>query len=285
MDGLNLFRMVRNNPLTLEDKDGLLPEYRGGDEKMLTDGVGKPVAAGIKEIKVKYPKFYKIIKEISRTAEKDIINTLSKLQEDLVSGEELHPFITPDLLPKLKELKKHITSYSKGGENFSQHVIFSEAPDEHKVRAFVDTRDKQNRIFWSESIFESSTNSISHTFIHELTHSYLKTDDYFYLHSPRKRDLISQIENEDFLSDILDEDSNAFGRLLKKLPGESLDALKKRDNRLKILQGNADTLAGFIVSYGASKKRKISESRRFQRFVESPQQPGQSFLEMMRANS
>lgn len=282
VDGLNLYRMVQNNPLSFVDSDGLAPTRWSPRGDII-------LAEGPEEIKNSFPKFYKKLKLAGRKADKVLSQALIDMKEDYYSERPSSIMLSGSFISSLENFKAAVKAYTKEGEYFSQHTVVK---DDTNAQAYVATEwehhasgneanfenVKRKSIFWTDShIKDHTVDSIAHAYVHELSHLYLGTGDFFYRHNAEGISLDTQINNRDFwLSGKLAMDAQTIVNYISPprkvinnqklfdldMGGYSLELIKpieffaEKENRLKVLRRNADTVAEFVLNYkGTSFKR------------------------------
>lgn len=190
IDGLNRFVMVNNNPINFYDANGL-QKYKGKHDLLeisVTMDRGKILARGLSKIKEKAPEageglqraldYAKIAtSEASGMLEK---NNLSDNQSKLavrIFGTRAHDeSVKADLQARVKIINNAVHDYiSKSSEQIV--AIKSNKPSE---LAFTIKKDNKERIFFTEAGLKQSSHDIAKTFVHEISHRVLDTEDFHY---------------------------------------------------------------------------------------------------------
>jgi len=256
MDGLNLFMMVRDNPVTLYDNDGRvanetqrLRKYSiknsGLDEEIIT--AKSILEEAIKKLEV--PKLEKKTKEDIREILKGGANA-KKIKTTELKGEILLRF----------KFMQAALSKSK--------TMYDEEGKEQGNLAYVLNNDPERKIYFSEAHLEhlGSVRNI-HSILHEVSHfSGVKrsgkfheifgetgTQDYFYTpSSPR-----NIYEPEEYVKELTGDTQIILKGM--DLSGINRNAKVKR-TAIDIALHNADTLSLIALKLGFSRIKKMSTS-------------------------
>lgn len=265
-DGLNLYKMVGNNPVNFTDEQGNAREYRGKGD--LIERATPIYARGMKEIK-KTQKDYKNLILARNIAEERISNSINRLEDRLQmntnSGIE-----SEQLLENLRTLHNAVHSYAPGQRNENQIVIadgsrIHSKGDGRFASAWAVKGDPQERVFIDPKTLSLDPNKLATIFIHELSHVHLHTEDFFYVNNYTQKHLDRDLKTGRVLADRILKEGNLerVNRYLSlrgntvyednSAPIDDIDEflthLDSRENRIRLIVNNADTLAHWIADY------------------------------------
>ncbi|WP_324284971.1 RHS repeat domain-containing protein [Enterobacter ludwigii] len=198
VDGLNLFRMVRNNPVTLYDTDGCAPGQINIHDEAASQGE-TVIGAGLTEIVRKNQPFaariaaaYTIAKNsigFARERVEQMRETFSEPASRQVANELFNAPVNnnnmtvenmDNVLSKIKKLDDFFNTYST--ENIVG--VTSSDTDEARRNAWVNVDDPKQHLFIKDSSDYESTSGFVWDIIHEISHLAIKTDDMWYIQPP-----------------------------------------------------------------------------------------------------
>ncbi|KLP61156.1 hypothetical protein ABR39_00675, partial [Enterobacter genomosp. O] len=204
VDGLNLFRMCRNNPVTYTDPDGRNPVNKDTFESQRIGPDYELTHRGLDQIANANEKFGTVLRKALEIAS-DMVKTASvrfrteqgrNFVQRWLSAGELETghmqSVIDDLTTKLENMSSAIDTYHLG-EKQGNIVGFRAAPSDNTV-AFTIPNDPENRIYINMNTPTGSSAHIVQTLIHEFSHPFMGTKDYWYL--PVYQDEIEGIINQ-----------------------------------------------------------------------------------------
>jgi insecticidal toxin complex protein TccC len=253
LDGLNFYRMVRNNPASYRDREGL---YTGqGDvrergveisHKIVGRGRGGQTA-----------QTNAILDRGLEAAQGALDKTIYELESgrgmdatlDEVYGAGVGVGLKASLLDWFKVLKKDFVSYRTGRKK--DQFVFVEAKDQRSnVAAFVSPGDEHGRIFISSKALAGVEGGLmlAMNLIHEVSHLALGTHDVYYY----GRDAFLKKNNEDII-----------GRLKREAKVASESKLKSGDeivgNVTELVEKNKISADELKTMFGTERLSVISQ--------------------------
>ena len=277
-DGINLYRMVRNNPVTLWDAEGLAPPaYRGVNdmiERQVTEDGLTIIHRGRSEIPTADLEHFDAALKLGISVLEGAIQELTNIQAgDAVTGRLSNHLISktkktikgfvPALLKQLSQIKEGISRYVAGGEKSNQ-IAQTESEDPTEIARIVNDDQDAQRIFLSRKAFNSSETEFAHTLIHEASHLFSDTVDIWYNNSLFKEGgdfmkISDSISRTAEIEHSIISGNNASHYLtedVKALYGETRlnEIFTKMNNNPgygnKIILSNADSLTNIAFSIG-----------------------------------
>ncbi|WP_328590687.1 RHS repeat-associated core domain-containing protein, partial [Kosakonia quasisacchari] len=256
VDGLNLFRMVLNNPVTLyDDKGEVAYDTKGGKRYPVQDIRIDYEIASAKSIleeaikKLEKPTLDKETKRKIRDVFAGAATFFGKIKTSRIKNELLQTFKNMHA-----SLSKSIKMRDDEGEN------------EMGAIAFVYSQDPDKRIYFTNSYYKSIGSVLNvHAVLHESSHfegtkrsgNFLKTlgvtgtEDYFYTR-PENADIYNA---EKFIHSMIKATKEDIKQLdLKEIHRDY--GLKM--NRLATALNNADTVALVAMNLGHKKMARLS---------------------------
>uniref|UniRef100_UPI001BBEE5D4 RHS repeat-associated core domain-containing protein n=1 Tax=Yersinia sp. Marseille-Q3913 TaxID=2830769 RepID=UPI001BBEE5D4 len=213
IDGLNLYRMVRNNPVTLMDEDGLAPikyigsEKNGGPFELMSLGYNDLASLGRATKNSNYITAKKIMTETYAEANNILANVLSELKNKTPEAESvIDKFFGTQSESEKKNLFSELTSKFESIKNTISEirllaglgVTFIKDSPTKKVIAFVSISSKESRIYIEPDKFLSyKAIDRAGVIIHESSHLH-GTYDYWYTNSLLKDMKINSIDSSYF---------------------------------------------------------------------------------------
>ncbi|WP_348650907.1 RHS repeat domain-containing protein [Enterobacter cloacae] len=198
VDGLNLFRMVRNNPVTLYDTEGCVPGQINIYDEAASQGE-TVIGSGLREIERKNQPFaariaaaYTIAKNsigFARERVEQMRETFSEPESRQVANELFNAPVNnnnmtvenmDNVLSKIKKLDDFFNAYST--ENIVG--VTSSDTDEARRNAWVNVDDPEQHLFIKDSSDYESTSGFVWDIIHEISHLAIKTEDMWYIQPP-----------------------------------------------------------------------------------------------------
>lgn len=263
IDGLNLFCMLENSPVTFEDHLGL---YRGEGDKFEWSAEQSYfiVRRGRSQLK---PVHLKLLNEAVPLALKTLNESISALNADdegsegrkrmdkIFTGAEI---AKEELSNKLLLIRDVVATYGENGVNEDQFLYVSAIGDPHDSSAFVFPNDDERRIFVSPDFFAEGVISMVRKIIHEASH-FIGTQDYFYhLEADGDPRFLSDEYSVGDLDMHLEKMSVARSRTFERISSDIESG--RFDDSLKINFGVSDR---HIVQAGVRKGGPFSERMYF----------------------
>jgi insecticidal toxin complex protein TccC len=188
VDGLNMFCMVGNSPVSYLDVKGL---YSGtGDE--VEELIGQNyeiVARGRGEMLDKYLDTLERIINIAREVMDSSLDALSSTYKNNQGHRRMSRVFGSGIVPEddMGKVRNALLDYSKGGRHDDQLVLMNVKNDRESTVAMVIWGDNEKRIFFTPIFFQVDFVHSVKTIIHEVSHLELNTFDfYYYKNSPGK---------------------------------------------------------------------------------------------------
>ncbi|WP_258081728.1 RHS repeat domain-containing protein [Pseudomonas syringae] len=273
VDGLNLYQFIANSPVNYRDASGLAKyktkydmtelEVRLKRGPILSRGLtdlqkNNSDTAGTLRTAIDYA--VTATAEAIKALENPELANASALADQILGGQDSNHDV---LLNNVRTL--HAAAISYKNENAEQLVVVkSKVPTE---LAFVMKGDPHERIFFTEAGLKESKKVMAMTFIHELSHIKLNTEDFYYYRKGHTINPNSQDTSEEAyevgagLHDkklATTSEKNVSKKTLLSLVGSThaSDVEKKLQTdktlRSNLLLRNADTWALLIFSYAHS---------------------------------
>ncbi|WP_437176865.1 RHS repeat-associated core domain-containing protein [Pseudomonas putida] len=201
VDGLNIFRMVCNNPISSYDEDGLeRKHFRGADDRvekaiLKEHPTMRIVARGLTEYETINPEFAAKISQAQSIAVESLRRAVEYLQQSQGDDEKFNATVVKQIMDVPLDggyLQKGLTAIldmqrSRLEAGNDQIVIYNDPKVEAGVNAgFYIPVDEHRRLFINEQIFSRIKDSaelmksLVATLIHEDSHARTKSLDIFY---------------------------------------------------------------------------------------------------------
>ncbi|MFL1527305.1 RHS repeat-associated core domain-containing protein [Pseudomonas sp. O230] len=262
VDGLNLYRMTKNNPVRFEDSDGCLSKEERATRRRIEKSL-PIIARGMTAITKNNPDLGNKIKAAMDIAKADLSNAIIAV-ETIIKGEDdgtyegiisdyMGDVLTPeDMLSALTSLDNTRKQY---GYN-SQRITFVKSDDPTNLALVYSDQNIKN-IYITDEITQHTSEQIATIITHEYTHitDELGTRDFYYL-GIRGHPFDAQLQatkwldNSYQLNEVDARDQSDF----IEVSGESdmASALSKYETdkqfRAKVATGTADVWAHMIKS-------------------------------------
>ncbi|EEQ10060.1 Insecticidal toxin complex protein [Yersinia mollaretii ATCC 43969] len=252
VDGLNLYRMVRNNPVGLMDEDGLSP---GVKYNFISKGYDTLADIGKRQNIKHFTQAKRIVTNSYLDANSIIKSAIEKLNDNSLETTQVLESFFGVLSPS--ENSRLLISLNEIFNNISESILELKYVGGKAVRFFENTGDRksvaavtraagqktaQANIFISADIF-LTLNAIkrSHTIIHETSHLN-GSEDYFYTHK------ISNNESYSITStDLLNLEHHS-----KKLYATNIKQNYKENLKETLSKNRIENKDGFISITGTS---------------------------------
>jgi insecticidal toxin complex protein TccC len=188
VDGLNLFCMVKSNPISLHDMDGLY-SGKGDVKEEVIKKHSKIVARGRSEMSQRSREYigkaidlaHDVLSHAVQVLSTSGANDQSYKDVESVYGEDAAKKRGGDLLSRLEALRDAVANYKEGGSRSDQLALTDAKSGKENSFASVVTNDSHKRIFFSRSSYKQRNNlfNIVHTIVHEVSHLELNTHDFY----------------------------------------------------------------------------------------------------------
>ncbi|QXH61620.1 RHS repeat protein [Pseudomonas azerbaijanorientalis] len=226
VDGLNFYKMVRNNPVVLRDEFGLYSGAGDVDEIAVEQVLGyRILGRGRAQLT---PSTNLLLERGLDAAQRVLNQTITELESgstmdarlDDVYGKGIGIGFKPALINWYKKLRGEFVSYISGS-NRDQFVFLDSAQKKNSTLAFVFPQDKHKRVFLTAKAVqdEKKTLNLATTLIHEVSHLVLNTHDFYYYSEAA----LSKENYHDLLGELKYEAEVAS----KGLEGSPLDIVRK----------------------------------------------------------
>lgn len=182
VDGLNVFCMVGNNPISYRDATGLYRGHRDLHEQQVEIDY-KIVARGREQLSDAQSERLDSAIDLSRKLLKQSVMTLNSGGESLKKIHLLHKVtgITPEQLDEdIHSVVKTMPLYLRDGARYDQVVFVKSRKGLESAAAFVLPGDKEKRIFLTPLFFEGDLRSRTRIWLHERWHEQGKAEDFFF---------------------------------------------------------------------------------------------------------
>lgn len=272
VDGMNLFLLAGNNPVTFADLKGLT-RYRSKYD-MTEIGVrisrGKIVARGLTAIREKRPQEGQKLAdalELANYALDESLKTLSNIEQLRPEYQRFTDRILGSPGTPVSTLKDRVNTLGGFLSNFNPEQFALVKSKIDTEIAFTVKEDPHDRIFISENGIREPKETLAMTIIHEASHIKLKTVDLFYYprgyrvnpmqpHEPMDQTETSMKQkiNEQISQNLTSKLSsselkNIFGTTQ---PTEIAKQLSDPDHRREVFLWNADVWPVLIFGYAHS---------------------------------
>ncbi|WP_072080552.1 RHS repeat domain-containing protein, partial [Yersinia pseudotuberculosis] len=266
IDGLNLYRMVRNNPIKLVDRDGLQPDkiiglenYAEYLEETIEDEsefleIAQGIGAAFLDASLILPEAIARLRDESLADENEIL-----IRKFLPDQEVDFSRIKDELLDRFDNMEDMINEVI---ENRNTKIIFDLKSNTNSI-AYVNYKDELHRINVT-NLFIKNVGTVSniHAILHELSHMELPTrrvtKDYYYISEFSTEEIFP--DTEDFLS-IAQESFENYHIIMRTALDKNMDEspssmltreLYDTSDDISIALENADHIAILALALGRS---------------------------------
>ncbi|RMO78010.1 Insecticidal toxin protein [Pseudomonas syringae pv. philadelphi] len=276
VDGLNLYRMVRNNPVSMTDVEGLAPLF--GFEREIDDARLEAIRAlektrallGVESDK-NVPEVMKRFfgdnsAELKSRWKNDIDKVLRVIRETAMRNVNIMDSDEPEATVTASLDMKNYLNFARYQSATARVALNSTSPGDLKsemTQIRKDYRDERNEKFlnihretWREAKRAAGKSYIAHVMIHEFSHAALDTMDYVYGKAKAGQDPGPLF---DLAKGIVDTSAATLGNHYRS------------DTRMtppQLAYNNADSFAAAVMFAKRSASKKASEQALYKQFFD-----------------